>query len=250
MRSLSQPRMEPAEKAAREILALIAATYQPTHEYVPADARLFGHLDSRFYERTTRLLGSNGFRKLADIEDKTITNSPNGVLMPVLVRTMLSRDGTVLAGLYHPRIKRLGLRILLWVFRKLPGKVIDMETEFSDGSFVVTSNAVSAAAIELPTTLISAEFLPGTVTALAVFHRHAARVAAHLVARPGVGTRAVSTLDELLASQNRMNAIKAAYRGEIGAVTKAELERLSMFGKTVAGEVHAAVVREQLKRAG
>lgn len=242
--------MEPADKAAREILALIAATYQPTHEYVAADARRFGHLDMRFYERTTRLLGSNGFRTLADIEDKTITNSPNGVLMPVLVRTMLSRDGTVLAGLYHPRIRRIGLRLLLWLFRKLPGKVIDMETEFTDGSFVVTSNAMSAAAIDQPDALISAEFLPGSVTALAVFHRHAARVAAHVLARTGVGTRAVSTLGEFLASQNRMNAIKAAYRGEIGAVTKAELERLSMFGKTVAGDVHAAVIREQLKRAG
>ncbi|MBC7841912.1 MAG: hypothetical protein H7099_06355 [Gemmatimonadaceae bacterium] len=242
--------MEPAEKAAREILALIAATYRPTHEYVAADARRFGHLDMRFYERTTRLLGSNGFRTLADIEDRTITNSPNGVLMPVLVRTMLSRDGTVLAGLYHPRISRILLRVLLWLFRKLPGKVIDMETEFSDGSFVVTSNATSAAAIDLPATLISAEFLAASVTALAVFHRHAARVAAHLIARPGVTARAVSTLDELVASQNRMNAIKAAYRGEIGAVTKAELERLSMFGTSVAGDVHAAVMREQLKRAG
>ena len=241
--------MEPVEKAALAILATIEATYQPTHNYVPVNAKAFPHLDLRFYDRTTRLLGSNGFRTLADIEDTTITNTPNGVLMPVLVRTMLSRDGTVMSALYHPRIKRLGLRLLLWLLRKLPGKVVDMETEFSDGSFVVTSNAEAAAAIALPA-LVSAAYLPSRATALAVHHRHAARVAAHLAARPGVAPKSIATQAELIASQNRMNAIKAAYRGEVGGVTREELERLSSLGSSVAREVHTAYVREQLKRAG
>jgi hypothetical protein len=241
--------MSPAEQAARDILATIEATYQPTHNYVTVNPKSFGHLDLAFYERTARLLGCNGFRTVGDVENKTITNAPNAVLMPVLLRTMLSRDGTIMVTLYHPRITKPGLRLLLWLVGKRPGKVVDMETEFTDGSFVVTSNAAKAGALTLPP-LISAEYLASGLTALGVFHRHAARVSAHLLDRPGVRARVMASQVELLASQNRMNAIKAAFRGELGGVTREELETLSMFGKGIAGQVHDAVVRQQVKRAG
>jgi hypothetical protein len=241
--------MQPAEQAAHAILATIEATYQPTHNYVTVSPKSFGHLDLAFYERTARLLGSNGFRIVGDVENTTITNAPNSVLMPVMLRMMLSRDGTIMTGLYHPRIRRLGLRLLLLVLGKRPGKVVDMGTEFSDGSFVETTNAATAAAFALPA-LISAEFMATSVTALGVFHRHTARVAAHLLERPGVKARVMASQADLLASQNRMHAIKAAFRGEIGGVTREELEALSLFGKGVAAQVHDAVVREQVKRAG
>ncbi len=242
--------MEPTEQAAHNILAMIEATYQPAHEYVPADPKRFGHLDQGFYTRTARQLESNGFRTVATVEDRTITNTPNGVLMPVMIRCLLSKDGTVMAALYHPRIKKLGLRLFLWLFRKLPGKVVDMETEFSDGSFVVTSNAASAAAIALPA-LISAEYLPATANVHEVHTLHTARVAAHLAEREGVHALAIATHPQLVASQNRMNAIKAAYRGEIGGITKEELDKLALFGSAwVTADVHAAVKREQLRRAG
>ncbi len=241
--------MEPVEQAARTILAVIEATYQPTHHYVIVKASSFRHLDIAYYEKATRLLTARGFRVLADVEDTTITATPGGVLMPVMIRTLLSKDGTVMAALYHPRIKPLLLRLLLWVMRKSPGKVVDMETEFSDGSFVVTSNAASAAAITLPE-LIAAEYLPITARVHDVHQRHTERVAAHLRQRSGITTRSIRTHDELIASQNRMNAIKAAFRGEIGAITKEELDQLAVFGKSLTGDVHVAVAREQLKRAG
>ena len=241
--------MEPTEKAAHEILAVIEATYQATHDYQIVSPRAFRHLDLSFYDRTTTMLTSKGFRALADVEDKTITNTPGGVLMPVLIRSLISKDGTVMAALYHPRIRPLIPRALLWVLRKLPGKVVDMETEFTDGSFVVTSNAATAAAMDLPA-LISAEYLPITAKPLEVHQRHMARLATHLAHRPGVTARVVETHVELIASQNRMNALKAAYRGEIGGVTKEELDKLAILGKSLTGDVHAAIVREQVRRAG
>ncbi len=241
--------MEPVENAARHILATIEATFQPTHHYVTVKASSYRHLDIAYYEKATRLLTARGFRVLADVEDTTITAAPGGVLMPVMIRALLSKDGTVMAALYHPRIKSLLLRFLLWVMRKSPGKVVDMETEFSDGSFVVTSNAASAAAIALPA-LIAAEYLPVTARVHDVHQRHTERLAAHLQQRSGVTTRSIRTHDELIASQNRMNAIKAAFRGEIGGITKDELDQLAIFGKSMTGDVHAAIIREQLKRAG
>ncbi len=240
--------MEPIEKAAHDILRVIVATYRPTHDYVAVDPKAFRHLDLHWYDRTSRLLQSKGFRPLANIEDKTITAAPNGVLMPAMVRTMLSKDGTVMASLYHARLKGLFLRLLLWLLRKLPGRVVDMETECTDGSFVVTSNAASAAVMALPT-LISAEYLRAKATVHEVHQRHTKRVSAHLARRPGVRACVATTQDELIASQNRMNAIKAAYRGEVGGITKDELDRLSVFGTSLAADVHAAVVKEQVRRA-
>lgn len=241
-------RMQPAEKAAHEILANIEATYQATHDYRTVNAKSFKHLDLGFYDRTARILENHGFRTLADVEDATITAAP-GVLMPVLIRSLLSRDGTIMASLYHPRIKGLFIRFVMWILRQTPGKVVDMETEFTDGSFVLTSNAASAAAMELPS-LISGEYHPFKTTAHEIHQRHLLRVAAHLESRPGVTARTITTHDELVASQNRQNAIKAAFRGEIGGITREELERLSTFGKGLARDVHAEIRAEQLRRAG
>jgi hypothetical protein len=238
--------MEPAEKAAHEILDLIEATYQPTHDYVVADPRAFRHLDIAFYDRIARLLASKGYRTVADLEDKTITNAP-GVLMPVLLRTLLSRDGTVIAALYHPRIRSLGLRLLIWLLGKRPGKVIDFETEFEDGSFVATSNAKGADGIGVPPQISSA-FIPSA--SLHELHQHhLVRVAAHRAARHDVAPRVMRDLAELIASQNRMNALKAAYRGEVGGVSKEELDRLARPGNRVVGEIHDALVRERERRA-
>ncbi|MDZ7630348.1 MAG: hypothetical protein U5K74_03025 [Gemmatimonadaceae bacterium] len=192
---------------------------------------------------------SKGFTRLADVEDTTITSAPGGVLMPVLIRTLLSRDGTVMAALYHPRIKPLLVRVLLWLLRRSPGKVVDMETECSDGSFVVTSNAVTAEAIDLPA-LISAEYQPAKTSAFSLHSRHVTRVAEHLAQRTGVTAKVITTHEELVASQNRMNAIKAAYRGDVGGITREELDRLAVFGTSLTRDVHDAVTREQLKRAG
>lgn len=241
--------MEPAEKAAHEILASLEATYQATHRYVEVKPSDFPHLDLGWYDKTSRLLATRGFRTVADVEDKTITEAPGTVLSAILVRALLSRDGTVTAGLYHPHIKKLWVRVLLWILRKTPGKVVDMETEFTDGSFVATSNAASAAALENGA-MILAEFLPFTTTPLEVHARHMKRVAEHLSQRSGIAPRVMNSYEDMLASQHRMNALKAAYRGEIGGITKAELDRLAIFGKGLTDAVHAEIQAERLRRAG
>ncbi|WP_461414093.1 hypothetical protein [Gemmatimonas sp.] len=240
--------MHPTERAAKEILASIEATFQPTHRFVRVEASRYRHLDLRFYDRTASDLKARGFTMLADVEDRTVTETPGTVLSAILVRTMASRDGTVMCALYHPHIRRFTLRALLWLLRKLPGKVTDMETECTDGSFVVTTNAVSAAAFDSPP-LIATEYVPATTAPLDVYARHTQRVAEHLATRPGVQARTITSHDAMVASQNRMNALKAAFRGEVGGVTREELERLSVFGTRLAGDVHAAVVQERIQRA-
>jgi hypothetical protein len=239
-----RPVMTPNERTAQEILATLAATYTSTHDYVRVDERNFQHLDLKFYSRTTRLLEACGFRKLADIEDRTVTGTPGTVLSAIMVRAMSARDGTVTAAFYHPHVRSFGLRALLWLLRKLPGRMVDMETECSDGTFVVTSTAGLAGAFQSPP-LIYAEYLPATTPVLDLYAKHTARVARHLSQRPGVKALEASTLDDLLASQHRMDAIKAAYRNGVGGVTREELEKLSWLGKEHAADVHTEVQKMQ-----
>jgi hypothetical protein len=86
--------MEPIEKAAKEIMAVIEATYRPSHEYVNVDPKLFRHLDLHWYDRNSRLLQSKGFKPIANVADRSKAATVDGVLMPVLMRTMLSKDGS------------------------------------------------------------------------------------------------------------------------------------------------------------
>ena len=239
--------MQPAERAARELLSSIEATYKPTHDYVEVQPYMFRHLDLSFYDATTQALSAQGFRKLCDVEDRTLAAVPGNVLMPVMIRSLVSSDGSVMASIYHPRIKPLWLRFLLWITRKSPGKVIDMETEFTDGSFVVTSNAASAAAMDLPK-LINAEYFSVATPVDVLRSRHAERVHTHLREHTTIVTKRVASHSDLIAAQNRMDAIKAAYRGEIGCVSREELERLAGRNSEFAHDVHAAVEAELRNR--
>ena len=243
-----EPR-DPAAAAAHRILDTLQSVYQPTHQYVAADPKAFRHLDLRWYDRTASAFEALGFRRFGDIEDKTITNSPNTVLRPTFMRALVSRDGTVVMALYDPRIKGLGLRLMLWALRKLPTKVVDCETECSDGSFVATSNAPAAArAIALPPQ-INVTWLPTNTEARAVYTTHTARLAEHLKSRPGVNPLVVRTPDEMMRSQDRQNALKAAFRGEIPGLTTEELEALSLLGTQQVPAVRAELDAEyQLRR--
>ncbi len=125
--------------------------------------------------------------------------------------------------------------------------MVDLETEFSDGSFLVTTNAASAAAMDGPA-LIRAEYLPVKTGVDELYRRHLDGLSACLREHPNLTARAILTPADLVASQNRMNAIKAAFREEIGGISRAELERLAGTHKKFAGQVHAAIGEELRKR--
>jgi len=105
-----------------------------------------------------------------------------------------------------------------------------------------------ASAFESPP-LIDARFLPPSDDVDTIYATHTARVAAHLQQRPGVRALPIGSFDDMVASQNRMNAIKAAFRGELEGITREELGRLSLFGHPIPHDVHDAIRTEQARRA-
>jgi hypothetical protein len=232
---------EAAEEGARDLLTRLQATYQPTHRYRDVSAQDFGHLDLAFYDTTLRRLQAEGYAHLADVEDETIT-AAGGVLARIMIRSMLSADGTVMASAYDPKLTPEGLAML----GKHPPSVLDFETEFEDGAFVVTSNATAAGSIALPPMVMS-EFLPADTPLAQLLARHLQRIAAYAEVS-GVATRPVADHAALIAAQNRQNALKAAFRNELGGISAAELQALAGEHAALAARMHEKL--ERLRREG
>ena len=209
-------------RAAHAIHAQGAAIYSGSHEYVRVSIDDFAHLDASFYERTAAALEAEGFSRVADIADMTITRA-GGILMPMMARVLVGDGGRVTAALYHARVTGSAAQ------GEGNHHVVDLETAFDDGTYVNTSNAPSAGKLESPPT-IHDDFVPGTEP-LALLQRHRMRVSDYLRTRPGVDVRTVATLEDVIAMQQRQDDIKAAFRAARPAVySDAELQRLAPDG--------------------
>jgi hypothetical protein len=228
-----------AEKAAKNIISHIEKVYVPKHDYSPVDPNNFKHLDLKFYEENMEKLKIMGFRYLIDEEDLTLKGVAND--MRTFFRIALSADGTISSALYHPKPK-FWLRFFLWIMRFKLGKVVDFGTEYSDGSFLVTSNAECAGSMQSPP-LVMTEYLSWNSPLEKVYQTHMMRMEAYSIVAPDIEPIRCSGIDQLHASQHRLEAIKAAYRKEVGGVTKEELEKLSGGNIDLAHKVNTEIER-------
>jgi len=204
------------EQEAKE---LIQEHMQPLlkerHDYAPVQASGFRHLDLAFYDQSQRQLEALGFKLLGDLENLTLKANPR-----IFLRMMLNPETNAMAAMYHFKPG--------WMLRVLgakDAKVTDIENAFTDGTFVCTSNATKAGALNSPPQ-ISVLYMAAATSIQMLAQVHANRVAQHLAARPSESVKAVSSLDELLQTQDQMQKIKAAYRQNNG-LTKEELERIA-----------------------
>jgi hypothetical protein len=228
------------EAGARKILSHLEAVYVPTHNYVAVSPRDFRHLDLKFYDSVKASLEKLGFRHVSDEEDTTISAAPGGLMRRVMIRSMLSSDGIVMAGAYHPRIK-FPWRVLLFILRqKVPPKTVDLETEFENGAFLGTTNVGEAAAAMTQPPMILLAHFPEQSPVEAMLAAHLERVRAYAEMQ-GVQPRSFSSREDIIASQNRMSALKSLYRNEIGGVTAEELAKLSSGHLDVAARMHEKI---------
>jgi hypothetical protein len=210
------------KSAAKSILDNTKKIYAGPHCYNLVEAESFSHLDLNFYEKTMREIEAQGFRYVADVENLTLKES---LMDPrTFIRTGLSFDGTTASAHYQVK-PRIWWRVIFWLTGTKLSKAIDFETEFGDGSFVTTSNAIMAGLWDSPP-LIQAEFMPPETSAEMLFERHRSRVEEHIYVR---NTRPIQlfSLPEILESQHRMEAIKSEFRARVGWIKKSEWDRLS-----------------------
>ena len=211
---------ENVDRAAREMEEMTRILYGQKHERRAVEASTFRHLDLKFYERVERELTALGFHYLGDYElaDLKGTAQDPGCFL----RAMASADGVVMAAAYQHHGRKWWLRMLMWFLTRDGMKVVDLETEFSDGSFVATGTCPIVARVKLPPEIDGVQ-LPHKTPLPEMLANHLARVEARLHVHPELTVRPVTTLEECHAAQERQDAIKAAFRQQLGGMTREEL---------------------------
>ena len=211
-------------KATKGIRPSLDAAYQKRHQYVEVDSTDFSFLDLRYYDEIAAVLEAEGFKRRGDFEDLTLT-----MAFPTtrtFVRALVSADGAIRVGIYHSR--RRGLSSLFYgVIGVHSAKVVDFESEFSDGRFLLTSNAALASSIAQPPDILG-RYLPSYTSLAEMLNLHRQRVAEYQEAHPQVLLEKVFTLRQLFASQYRMMVTKSKFRRELGGgITEEEMRRIA-----------------------
>jgi uncharacterized protein DUF3592 len=205
------------------------------YEYTPADPKDFQHLDLSFYNESRRHLEERGYIFMADQENITLRQNKGSA--PSLLRFLLSRNQATIAILYH--FKRIALPTK-------ESKVLDLETWFSNGQFVVTSNAAMAGKFDSPPG-IDSFFLPAASPIDEVMQAHEGRVNNFLAQNPGVAAVRLNGWEDVRRAGDELQRIKSGYRSAAG-LSKAELERLARRTGPEIDELHSILARRHAQR--
>lgn len=199
---------------ARKVVADNKVYFAEQHDYRDAVETDFAGLDVDWYQQSTAQLEAAGFRRLGDVVNATIERQAN--VRPVL-RRMVSADGTTTAALFH------------LVLPNKPDKsfrTIDLETEYTDGTFCLTSNTADTDLTTSPPAL-HRNRQPAATPLADLLASHEAEKQKLLAAKPGVSCVVVTTAEDSMAAQRRQQVIKNAFRKGIGFVDPEEVRRIA-----------------------
>ena len=204
-------------------------------EYVSVKAENFKHLDLAFYDAGRNHLEALGYRHLDDQENVTLRRRTGN---HTFLRILLSGDQTTMADLYH-FVPKFTLRVL----GAKPAKVLDLETWFSDGHFVCTSNAETAGKLDSPPA-IDALRLPAAATWDMLVQAHQRRVSNYLANHRDAKPVKLQGLADVRRAQDEQQRIKAEFRKRTG-LSKAELERIAGTQGRAVDELHDALTQHR-----
>ncbi len=195
----------------------VASLCVEEHQMATVNAIDYRHLDYAFYENGRRTLENHGYRFLADREDLTFRRD-NG--LRIAIRSLLSHDGATLAGLYHLRQR--------WLYRLLGApdcRILDLETRFANGDWLITSNATAAGALSQPPG-VNSVFLPVKTPLETIIEAHQQRLAAYQQAHPDTALNRAATLEDADRLAADLQRRKALHRQATG-LTREELQKIS-----------------------
>lgn len=207
------------DQAAAEMEEMTRRLFAPSHRYAQVDPKSFRGLDQNFYDTGLQQLQALGFRHVSDEENLDLKGTAQDPRC--FIRSALGRDGTVMAALFQMRPK-WWLRLLLRLTGNKLGKTMEFETEFSGGGFLATSNAQLAASLKSPPQIVSV-FLPWETPLEKIFATHLQGMKEYLNEHPTAVPVVLHTREDVRDSQNRMQGVKAAFRKNIGGLSREEL---------------------------
>jgi hypothetical protein len=209
-------------RAAKKIKQNIEGLYVSNHEFRITEPENFPNLDHQFYQSTQKKLEAHNFKFIAHIEDVTINNMKIcGVR--TFITSMSNSDGTICAGFYDPRPTGL-MVILSFILRLKMDPCIDLETSFSDGVIMTTSNAEMAGNMTQPPKR-KARFLKSGTPVEDILQLHLRRIKDYQDLHPEVEIKIVDTYEKVIAEQQYGIRMQSEFRKKIGTVTPQELKR-------------------------
>ena len=230
--------------SAKKLVGELKNLYVERHDYRDARESDFKAADRKWYDASTRELTALGYRLLGDIVDDTIAKAAG---MVIVIRRFVSSDGLNMAAIYQ--FIRPGMSVDL--------RVCDVESEFSDGSFLTSSNADAAKNVTMPPQIRSTKYpAKTTISELVALHDVAKRKL--LKEQPNLRGLEIRTKEEYQDAQHRQDVIKAAFRRGIGYLDPAEVRRIAMqknpddpvAADVAAATAHIASREEQLEQLG
>ena len=195
------------------------------------EARDYPLVDQSFYEQMALRISNLGFNPVGDFVPATGHESDGS--MRCFIRAFVSHDGPYTAACYHPRPKFwIGL-VSRMICSRL-GKVVEIETEFSDDTWVISTTAPKARLFDSAPLIMRGHY-PAEIEVDDLLGGHKKRISAYLASHPGVTIRKVHDVAGLERAQARLHDITAVYRSMVGGLTADEIRRFSIFGKIEQG---------------
>ncbi|MCH8966439.1 MAG: hypothetical protein IID43_02070 [Planctomycetes bacterium] len=142
-----------------------------------------------------------------------------------MLRCFIENTGTTIGAAYHVKMK--GAMGLLALLRVIPRnmRIVDFETEFTDGTFLNTNNCLGLNPTATCPEIASNQFDPNTsLEELLSFHRQELR---KIITERSLEPVLLATIGDLLACQDRMHTLQSEYKKARGYVTPDEFERIA-----------------------
>jgi hypothetical protein len=239
-RMVAQPQRR-AEGGGRRLRAELDAIYGGEHEYARVSPAAFPEADLAFYDRSTAELEAAGFRRIADVEDLTLSR-----VYPerrTFLRVFVDEGGAIRAAIYHLRVRGGGAAILSAVgMAPRDIHVFEMITEVPRGQFTATSNTKGLDKLTAPKE-VDVERLDVDATLSQVATRHRARLTERARRRGSDAPVPMWTWDDVLSSIQRGHVAAARHRQALGGLSREEIERFTGRPLTPAEEAFLREVR-------
>lgn len=250
------------QQAAKNILDSMRAQYEQPLHLLETQLDNFSHLDLEHYAAFSKYMKKLGFRPLVDVEILSVSQAPNSLLLPTVIRSMVSTNGRYVCTYYQAKTRRSrlaldlckGIMNLRWVAapKNFIGNLstkhcIGFETEYQDGLQITTSNAQAAGMIGSPKQL-QQYFLPYQTKAKVLFEEHRQHLAES--GRSKQQILLVAGKDQFLAMQDRQQALKNAHRKAVNWVTREELLEMAGGNASISNAIFEEIQRILRQEAG
>jgi len=239
-------RQRAAAAGGLRVRAELDAAYAGEHEYSRVESDAFPDADLEFYRQATRAFEAQGFQRLADIEDLTLSRiHPDS---RTFLRVFVDEGRMIRAAAYHVA-PRSALVAMLQVVRISPRPlyILELVSELPRGRFLSTSNTAGLVSLEQPPEM-RIERMPPEAKLVALVERHRGRLTEALRRDPGGAPVTMESYDDMIASVQRSNLVAARHRAVQRGLSREELERLR--GRPLDAIDEAFLAEIQRARAG